>query len=530
MGGRNYRGLPANGAGRRQAVTMAVNLAQHSYRFKPDRSVAPGVALMLISIVIVLFVLLFNSGLVESFPYFFLFPWIAALAVVLVTPSLILYRQGKFRFDNPIVFATWSYFFPAFVIGGIMLAAGWSQPYFLAFIQDARYNLPYTIVLIMLGFAALSVGYFLPIGERIGAMIARYLPNRDYKVSSYLLPGLLLLVLGIINSVLALGLGLLGFQKAEEINSYDGLIFLTTLFWMEASFLLWYVLFRQKTWNFTSFLVIVFLLSTAVSKALLTGSRGGMIQILAIIALAYILAGREFGLKQGIVAGACLLILMIMGMIYGTTFRDVKGSETTQSMDRYTENIFATFDKVGRNDNVSLLQYGLSNLAERIDGISSVAVVVSNYEQLAPFEESYGLDNNIWKDTTTFFIPRILWPEKPVASEPRRYSDLYFNFGESSFTITPMGDLLRNYGVAGVAIGMLLLGIVLRAIYRSLIESQPPMIWRATLYFMLLTAVSYESFYGSIVPYLFKIGATAIVGVILVTFLARQLERSGRRA
>lgn len=504
---------------------MAANLNSNTATFRPDRSYIPGVVLMVATVLAGGFLLLLNSSAGESYPYFFILPWLVALAVVLAGPSAILYYTGKFSLGNPIVFATWSYFFPAFVLGGFFLAAGFSQPYFLAFIQDPESDLPFTIVLIMLGFAGLSAGYFLPVGERIGAAIGRRLPTADYRASNYLLPGVALLVLGMINSVFATAVGLFGFQKAEEINSYDGLIFLTTLFWLEASFLLWYVLFRQKVWNFSSLLVILALIGTAISKALLAGNRGSAIQIFSIIALAYVLSGREFKVRQASISAVLLAVFLILGMIYGTTFREIKGSESTQSFDRYTENIFNTFDQVGRNDNVSLLQFAFSTLAERIDGVSSLAVVTSNYEKLAPFEASYDLDNNIWKDTTTFFIPRVIWPDKPVASEPRRYSELYFNYGESSFTITPMGDLLRNYGIWGVPLGMLLLGILLRVIYRSLVEAQPRIVWRGALYFMLLTAINYETFYGSLVPYLFKYGLTAVVGVVLVNFAARQFDK-----
>lgn len=217
-------------------------------------------------------------------------------------------------------------------------------------------------------------------------------------------------------------------------------------------------------------------------------------------------------------------------MIYGTTFRQVKGTEASQSLDLYAENILTTFDKIGRTNNSGLMEFAFAHMAERLDAVSSLAVVVSTYEQLRPYEESYGLDNNIWKDTTTFFIPRVVWPDKPVASEPRRYSDLYFNYGESSFVITPMGDLLRNFGLLGVPIGMLLLGIILRVIYRALLEDQPRVLWKAALYFMLLTAVSYESFFGSIIPYLFKIGVTAVIGVVFVNLLARQFDKRPQTA
>ncbi|MFN6963425.1 MAG: hypothetical protein ACK4S4_06620 [Pyrinomonadaceae bacterium] len=505
---------------------MAVNFAKRRVNLdlSPDRSFLPGALVMGLTFLVALFLLLLNSDLAGSYPYAFILPWLAALAVVLVSPSAYLYYRGKFSFDNPIVFATWSYFVPAFVIGGFVLAAGWSEPYFLVLIQDPAVDLPFTIVLIMAGFAGLSAGYFLPVGEKLGAVISRRLPSATHVPSSYLLPGLLLLGLGVANSFIALTLGLFGFQRADEISTYDGLIFLTTLFWLEASFLLWYVLFRQNRWNFTSWLVIMLLVGTAVSKALLAGNRGSLIQIFSTIVLAYILAGRQFKARQAAISGVLLVAMIIAGMIYGTTFRQVKGTEAAQSFDRYAENVFTTIDQLGRSDNTKLLEFGIRNLAERIDVLSTVAVVVSNYEKLAPYEASYGIDNNIWRDTTTFFIPRVIWPDKPVASEPRNYSALYFNFGENSFAITPIGDLVRNFGPWGVPLGMMFLGFILRVVYRALVEGQAHVTWRATLYFMLLTSVSYEAFYGTIIPYMVKFGFTAVIGVLIVNLFATRIK------
>ena len=55
---------------------------------------------------------------------------------------------------------------------------------------------------------------------------------------------------------------------------------------------------------------------------------------------------------------------------------------------------------------------------------------------------------------TIFLIPRVIWKEKPSASDARKYSDLYFNQSDTSFAITPIGDLLRNFGIIGIPIGM----------------------------------------------------------------------------
>ncbi len=211
-------------------------------------------------------------------------------------------------------------------------------------------------------------------------------------------------------------------------------------------------------------------------------------------------------------------------MIYGTTFRNVKQTESQISSDQYIDNIGRTFEVLTEQDLTKLLEQGVTSLAERLDAVSPLAVVVSNYEQLAPYEESYGLDNNIIKDTLTFFVPRALWKDKPLASEPRKYGDLYFNYGDNSFTITPMGDLLRNFGVLGIPLGMALLGFCLRIIYSALVEERAFSFWRLTLYYVCLSSVVYESFYGGILPILVKNAAVTIIGLIIVWFMVKQTD------
>ena len=150
-------------------------------------------------------------------------------------------------------------------------------------------------------------------------------------------------------------------------------------------------------------------------------------------------------------------------------------------------------------------------------------MVVSSYENLAPYEASYGLDNNIVRDLSIFLVPRFLWKDKPTESDARAYSDLYFNYGASSFVITPFGDLIRNFGPVGVPIGMFFFGFLLRVIYRALVENQPKITWRIVLYYMLLTNVGYEWFYGGLISNLFRVCIVSIVGLCIIYFVARFL-------
>jgi hypothetical protein len=206
-------------------------------------------------------------------------------------------------------------------------------------------------------------------------------------------------------------------------------------------------------------------------------------------------------------------------MIYGTTFRNIKTNESRIGVDEYIGIIGETFDKLADQDSTKILGDGIAAITERIEAVSALGVIVSNYEKLEPYEESYGLKDNIWNDSVVSFIPRPLWKDKPVGSDPRKFADLYFNYGENSFTVTPMGDLLRNFGPIGVPLGMLLLGFVLSVIYTSLVDNQEFSFWRTTLYYILLTGVSYEGFYGVIFPYLIKYGMIAVVGLLFILFL-----------
>lgn len=495
-----------------------------------NRTVLPGLVLMGIAVSLGLLALLLSTGSIDSYPNLYLVPWLIGLGIVMAAPLIYLQRKGRFTFVDPLVFATLSYFLPAFVAGGLSFAVGLSDPPYVTLVQDPAYTMPLTIVLIGLGFTGLALGYLSPIGAASGRRLGAWLPKKDFSPDSLILPGLVLLFLGIGNTIVAFILGRFGYQQLAAFTTYDGLLYFLTLFWVQASFILWLAIFKKKRLDFYVLPLVAVLLFTSATKFLFSGSRGNIIQVFLIITFAFILSGRRFTFKQSVISGVLLTLGLAVGMIYGTTFRNVKGSEEVQQAGQYTGNVFEALDQVGRSDVVDTLTFGAVTFAERIDILSTLAVVVSNYEQLAPYEEIYGLNDNIWRETSTFMIPRFLWPDKTVVSDPRRYSELYFDFGGSSYAITPVGDLLRNFGIVGIVIGMFVLGVVLRLIYSSLVEGQPGTVWRMALFFMLITSVSYEGFYSTLLPVLFRTGITAIIGILIVSVIAKQIENGRLRS
>lgn len=520
---RNYRSLQTLGIGL-TFIVQKVN--QQHFTVKPEKSgrkFLPVIVLWATALITGITIWgTVGEGFTE-FKNFYILPWVLMTLLVIAAPLAYLLYKKQFSIYHPLVFAALTYFIPAFVVGGFLLAVGVSEPFYMTYIKDPEYYFPLSYFIVMLGFAGLSAGFFLPVGGFLGEKMKNALPTPNWKNENLYFPGLVLLGLGIFTTTFAYIVGVLGYQAAESFGAYDGVIFLTTLFWMQASFMLWLLLFKRGKFDTLAFAIGTIVLLISFTKALYAGNRGNLLQVGVLMTLAYVLAGNKIKLKQGFIITGLLFVAITVGMIYGTTFRNVKQTESRISIDQYTEKIFETFDTIGRKDNMKVLESGFLSLSDRLfETGTSLAVVVSNYEELKPYEEGYGLDNNILKDTVTTFIPRVFWEDKPLASDPRRYSELYFNFGESSFAITPMGDLIRNFGIVGVFLGMVLLGVILRFIYESLIYNQEFSVWRTVLFFMLLTTVSYEGFYGTIIPLLIKFAVISIVGLLIIHILVKK--------
>jgi hypothetical protein len=203
--------------------------------------------------------------------------------------------------------------------------------------------------------------------------------------------------------------------------------------------------------------------------------------------------------------------------------RSIKGSDERISTESYLDLAYDTDTSIGDVDASKRLEESFYQLAERLEIASSLSVFVSNYEALKPYEAEYGLENNIWQYTWTAFIPRFVWKDKPQIADNYSYNELYFGYGGFGLAITSMGDLLRNFGPIGVPLGMLLLGFLIRIFYSAFIEAQPFSAWRGTLYFVVLTKISYDSFYGEILPTAIRVAAMVIFQLVLIKVLFKFL-------
>ncbi|MEO6394109.1 MAG: hypothetical protein ABIP75_19800 [Pyrinomonadaceae bacterium] len=468
-----------------------------------------------------LIVILLASGLVSNpIQETYMVPWIGLVLVVILAPIIYLSFKGQFDLFNPIVFAAWSYFLPSFVLGSLFLATHLSWPFFIHLIPDLEYYLPLSLVYVALGFAGLTLGFFLPPGRQFGVYLAKKLPVWDWQPSELLLPGVILLGIGLFLSLISLALGVIGYQQVDAIEEYNGLVYFLSLVGNFASFILWFALFKTKKWNAYYWIVLGLLLIMVPIRVSVAGNRGSLLQLLIGVSMAYWFSGRRVKLQHGLIFGCLMSVALIIGMAYGTTFRNLKGSESRADFFDYFATSQRTIDKMADEGIAKNLETAGYAIGERFDTTSSLAVVVANHENLEGYEEGYHLSNNVVNSLLTAFIPRFIWNDKPMVSDARAYSQLYFDFGENSFAITLMGDLLRNFGPFGVPIGMILLGILLRIFYAALVEGQVVTAWRAGVFFMLMNSISYEGFFDSVLPSIVRFGIVAILSVLVIKFFS----------
>ena len=458
----------------------------------------------------------------------YLWPWILLVLIVISIPPAYLILRRRFDLFHPLVFASWSYFFPAFVLGSIFLATGIAEPSFLHLISGQQYYLPLTLIYVALGYGGLMAGFALPWGKRPGAFLSRHMPSWNWRPSDLLLPCALLLLLGQLFSLGALSAGAMGYQRVEAVESFNAALIAMASLVSIASFLLWFAIFRAERLTMHYKLIIGVLIISIPSSAIIAGSRGGLLRSLIPIAMAYWLSGRRIKLRHGVIFGMLLTLALLVGMIYGSTFRFVKGTEDRMDVNTYLSTSAEALDVIADRSLLDNITFAFTQISERFETTSSLAVVVANYEKLNQFEADYGIANNIWTYTWTAFIPRLVWPDKPIISDARAYSALYFDFGGNSFAMTPIGDLLRNFGPLGIPLGMALLGFVLRILYKALVDGQAVSPWRAVAYYTVLTSVSYESFYGTILPELIRTCVILMLGCLLINVLVRRRRRRRR--
>jgi hypothetical protein len=131
-------------------------------------------------------------------------------------------------------------------------------------------------------------------------------------------------------------------------------------------------------------------------------------------------------------------------------------------------------------------EISLGTVKRRVALINSVAVVIRDVPRWVPYEQGATL----FMPAMSFFIPRFLWPEKPLFMMGRDFGIKFrvVNVLDDKTRIAPTvpGELFWNFDLPGILVGMFLWGVVVRFVYRRYAGSSGLDPVRRAIYMLLL--------------------------------------------
>jgi hypothetical protein len=198
---------------------------------------------------------------------------------------------------------------------------------------------------------------------------------------------------------------------------------------------------------------------------LLSGMKGTLLQNFLLVAIVSSLTERR--IKKGWVMAAVLGLVVVYP--FSTRYRELVRSRTHQGLDLSGAAQISSLalDEATRDDSTPAgwLQTGATATLSRLNLLQSFALVMS----LGPRSALLKGDERWWMLPIYPFVPRFVWPTKPILDKTRRFS-VALGFGDQTSTaITYPGDLFFEYGLPGLLLGMALFGLVAQRLTYRLI-------------------------------------------------------------
>jgi len=282
----------------------------------------------------------------------------------------------------------------------------------------------------------------------------------------------ILLVVSIVAQLYSISTGQFAYLKTNRIQAdLSGFGQLTSYaIWSVYYVILvtgWFV-FSGKTDNLTRYL---FALAAAVGlgTALLSGMKSGVVELLVALTLPYFYARRRIPTRL-FVAGFALFVFFYPVNLTYRTIINTGHLNTTSLADAAGAMGTAVATTWGNNSMADTLTFtGQQAKLRQADVLQEIGLIV----RYTPNPFPYQMGAAYLRLPATVLIPRIVWPDKPVDSigyiMTRDYVGLSAYAAQfTSSAPTIFGDLYMNFGIAGVVVGMALLGLLAGLLFSAI--------------------------------------------------------------
>ena len=217
----------------------------------------------------------------------------------------------------------------------------------------------------------------------------------------------------------------------------------------------------DPNWNVAFWAI---LLSEVVWGAI-SGMKGPILQSFVVVALVSSVVQRRLNLQWLLLPLFGLILLYPVSDAYRGLVRG-RGTEAVTSLrEAGRAGRMALQDAAQQTGGArSIWQVGLALTVQRLELLTSIAQVLTLDARARSFVRG---DVRWWMVPIYPFIPRFIWPSKPILLESARFTIVLgggrasdITKGISSTAITYPGDLYLHFGLLGIPVGMFLLGLV----------------------------------------------------------------------
>jgi hypothetical protein len=344
----------------------------------------------------------------------------------------------------------------------------------------------------LVGLLLLLLGYWLPIGRLFRGSVL--VPRRDWTYQAAMMVATLMIPLGwalYFASTFGVlparaGSGLLG---TISNSTYVGLALLMLVYLRHGSRLAWWMM--------------VLLIPPSMALNFLGGSKTALLSPPAVVAVAYIVVKRRIAIRWVLIALAAVIVIYPVAEFQRRVIlrENTKGAAYALSRPVDTVSRIARF--IGSSEFGDYLMKGSQATSRRSDGLGVLSVILRDCPSRVPYQGGWTIGY-----IALSYVPRLVWADKPAMTTGQWVTD---NFAggpaiRSNTAPTWLGELYFNFGWPGLVIGMLFMGVFMRALHEMLFASN------ATLPTRILAIVVLFAFPQSL--------PAALIGAVNAAFFA----------
>jgi hypothetical protein len=425
---------------------------------------------------------------------------VASMLLAVIVPVWYEWHRGKLDIFETIHIIGILYFV-FFAVGAIWLLGDPSKVAYDIYLVP---YIPLALLYCLLGYVALQAGYFAP-WFRGG--LKRVREEYPKGVLFLVIPGMVGFVGGVAEAVWSRSRWL-GVSFPAIFSSLAQLAPLFMFAWA----LGWLLVLSGRASRAQRLFTLAILTPATIVIGLSTLSDKSLTMTLMgvpVIALWY--ARRRIPWKTLILMTA--LLVFIIFPLYNT-FRQIDPRIST------TDRMGITYGLVRDWDMEEYRTKSVGMVKQRMAMINSVAIVIRDVGRWVP----YANGETLFTPAMSFFIPRVLWPDKPYFTMGRRFAETFrvvqILDRDTRVAVTVPGELYWNFDLPGILLGMMLWGVALRFLYRRYGEAESLDPVRRAIHIVLL--IQFAHFGGGL--------AAQAVGVFRIMIVLEAYRWLSRRA